>query len=80
MQVRDLRHESPRRWNEQLDGVAWLPRFIDKARAALHGTLGAYLYGQSPVDRDFLHTLGISHRVFAEIVASTPTQGITPKW
>ena len=69
MQVRDLRHQPPRRWNEQLDGVAWLPRLIDKARAALNGTLGMYLYGQSPVDRDFLHTLGIGHRSFAEIVA-----------
>jgi hypothetical protein len=70
MQVRDLRREPPRRWNEQIDGVVWLPRLIDKARAALHGTLGTYLYGQSPVDRDFLHTLGIGHRAFAEIVAN----------
>jgi hypothetical protein len=72
MQVRDLRYEPPRRWNEELDGVAWLPRLIDKARAALNGTLGTYLYGQSPVDRDFLHTLGLGHRAFAEIVANAP--------
>ncbi|HUN29037.1 MAG TPA: DUF5069 domain-containing protein [Alphaproteobacteria bacterium] len=70
MQVRDLRRESPRRWNEELDGVAWLPRLIDKARSALRGTLGTYLYGQSPVDRDVLHVLGIGHRAFAEIVAA----------
>jgi hypothetical protein len=72
MQVRDLGQQAPRRWNEQLDGVAWLPRLIDKARAALNGTLGTYLYGQSPVDRDFLHALGIGHRGFAEIVANAP--------
>lgn len=72
MQVLDLRNESPRRWNEELDRVTWLPRLIDKARAALHGTLGTYLYGQSPVDRDFLHTLGLGHRDFAEIVANAP--------
>ena len=72
MQVLDLRYQSPRRWNVELDGVAWLPRLIDKARAALKGTLGTYLYGQSPVDRDFLHTLGLGHRAFAEIVANAP--------
>jgi hypothetical protein len=70
MQVRDLRREPPRRWNAQIDGVTWLPRLIDKTRASLHGTLGAYLYGQSPVDRNFLRALGISHRAFAEIVAA----------
>jgi hypothetical protein len=70
MQVPDLRVEAPRRWSEELDGVIWLPRLIDKTRAALHGTLGAYLYGQSPVDRELLHTLGVGHRAFAEIVAA----------
>jgi hypothetical protein len=72
MQVPDLRRESPRRWSEELDGVMWLPRLIDKTRASLHGTLGAYLYGQSPVDREVLHTLGVGHRAFAEIVAVAP--------
>ncbi|MGB6985443.1 MAG: DUF5069 domain-containing protein [Candidatus Aquilonibacter sp.] len=72
MQVPDLRREPPRRWSEQLDGVAWLPRLIDKTRASLSGTLGAYLYGQSPVDTEFLHTLGVGHRAFAQIVAAAP--------
>jgi hypothetical protein len=69
MHVRDLRHESPRRWNERISGVAWLPRLIDKARAALAGTLGPYLFGQSPMDRECLHALGLGHRTFAQIVA-----------
>lgn len=72
MQVPDLRREAPRRWSEEIDGVIWLPRLIDKTRASLRGTLGAYLYGQSPVDREMLHTLGLGHRVFAEIVAAAP--------
>ncbi len=72
MRILDLRREAPRRWNEQLDGVIWLPRLIDKTRASLNGTLGAYLYGQSPVDIELLHTLGLGHRAFAEIVASAP--------
>ena len=70
MQVPDLRREAPRRWSEEIDGVIWLPRLIDKTRASLRGTLGAYLYGQSPVDREVLHTLGMGHRTFAQIVAA----------
>ena len=70
--VRDLRHNAPRRWTEQLGGICWLPRLIDKARAAMDGSLGSYLFGQSPIDRGLLHALGISHRGFAEIVAQSP--------
>jgi hypothetical protein len=72
MQVPDLRREAPRRWSEEIDGVVWLPRLIDKTRASLRGSLGAYLYGQSPVDTNFLRALGLGHRAFAEIVAAAP--------
>ena len=41
---------------------------IDKARAAMHGSLGDYLYGQSPVDRSLLRALGISYKDFTRIV------------
>ncbi|MBV8423987.1 MAG: DUF5069 domain-containing protein [Candidatus Eremiobacteraeota bacterium] len=53
----------------------WLPRLIDKARACLGGTLGDYLYGQSPMDRGLLRELRLSHREFAEIVAAAPDDG-----
>jgi hypothetical protein len=66
--VRDLRTEPPRRWSERLDGICWLPRLIDKARAARAGLLGDYLFGQSPMDRALLRKLGLSHRAFAELV------------
>lgn len=72
MQVRDLRREPPRRWSAEIDGIAWLPRLIDKARAALSGTLGSYLFGQSPIDRECLHALGLGHRALAQIVAAAP--------
>jgi hypothetical protein len=72
MQARDLRVVPPRRWSDRLDGIYWLPRAIDKARAALGGTLGTYLFGQSPVDRELLGALGLSHQAFAEIVARSP--------
>ncbi len=52
-----------------MGGIRWLPRLIDKTRSALHGTLGSYLFGQSPMDRALLERLALSHRSFAEIVA-----------
>lgn len=70
--AKDLRREPPRRWSDEIDGIRWLGRLIDKTRATLAGSLGAYLYGQSPIDNAFLHQLGIGHRVFADIVAAAP--------
>ena len=70
--AKDLRREAPRRWSDEIDGIRWLGRLIDKTRATLAGTLGAYLYGQSPIDRSFLRALGLGHRAFAEIVAQSP--------
>jgi hypothetical protein len=72
MEARDLSEVPPRRWSETLGGITWLPRLIDKARAALNGTLGSYLYGQSPMDRGLLNQLGLSHRAFAVIVKNAP--------
>jgi len=72
MQVRDLRRFPPRRWSEELGGIRWLPRLIDKARAALDGRLGDYLFGQSPMDAALLRQFGIGHRRFAEIVRNAP--------
>lgn len=71
--VRDLEREAPRRWNEEVGGIKWLPRLIDKTRAALAGTLGAYLYGQSPIDRELLHALGVQYRDFTKLVANAAT-------
>ena len=68
IEAKDLRAEPPRRWSEEIDGIAWLPRMIDKARAAMHGTLGDYLYGQSPFDRGLLAALGLTYRDFTTIV------------
>jgi hypothetical protein len=68
----DLRSSPPRRWSESLGQIRWLPRLIDKTRAALAGRLGDYLFGQSPIDRRFLAALGIGHREFARIVRDAP--------
>ena len=72
MNVRDLRTGPPRRWSEQVGGIYWLARLIDKARSSNQGCLGDYLYGQSPMDHGLLRQLGFSHRRFAELVARAP--------
>lgn len=71
--TRDLRTGPPRRWSDGVEGILWLPRLIDKARAQHAGTLGTYLYGQSPIDAEVLRTAGIGHRRFYGIVAQSPT-------
>ena len=68
----DLRTSSPRRWSESVDGVLWLPRFVDKARAYDAGTLGLYLFGQSPLDDSFLREARLDYVGFLEIVRSAP--------
>ena len=68
MNAKNLSVETPRRWTDELDGIRWLPRLIDKARAAMAGSLGDYLYGQSPIDHGLLRALGLSYRDFSGIV------------
>jgi quercetin dioxygenase-like cupin family protein len=51
-----------------LDGYAWLPRMIDKSRAARAGTLGDAVH-PCPVDRRCLALLGIDFETFSEVVA-----------
>jgi hypothetical protein len=63
----DLAKAPPRRWSDAVDGIFWLPRLIDKARAYEAGTLGDYFFGQSPVDGSFLKAAGVG---YADIIAA----------
>jgi hypothetical protein len=69
----DLSQRPPRRWNARVEDILWLPRLIDKTRAAAAGTLGDYLYGQSPVDRALLRALGLSYARFTQVVLDART-------
>ncbi|MDX6730800.1 MAG: hypothetical protein QOC54_748 [Baekduia sp.] len=51
-----------------LDGYAWLPRMIDKSRAARDGTLGDAVH-PCPVDRRCLALLGIDVETLGDVVA-----------
>ena len=51
-----------------LDGYAWLPRLIDKARASRAGTLGDIVH-PCPVDRRCLGLLGVDAKTFGDIAS-----------
>jgi len=72
MNAPDLSAGPPRRWNVAVEGIIWLPRMIDKARAYAAGTLGAYLFGQSPVDDALLKRIGLSYRDVIAIAVAQP--------
>ena len=55
-----------------LDGYAWLPRMIDKARAKRSGTLGSIVH-PCPVDKRCLAGLGVAFSTFTEIVGASKT-------
>jgi hypothetical protein len=57
----------PRRWSVESDGIRWLPRLTDKAKMYANGSLGAYLFGHSPVDKALLRRLGLTTAEFGEL-------------
>jgi Domain of unknown function (DUF5069) len=65
----------PRRWSDELDGIRWLPRLIDKAKMDGGGALGAYLFGHSPIDKALLARLGVTTDEFAAIVRDAHDDG-----
>src|SRR4051812_8916992 len=70
--AKDLTRDQPRPMDATLEGYAWLPRIIDKARAARAGTLGSFVH-PCPVDRRCLDLLGIDVEAFGAVVARSAT-------
>src|ERR671912_59179 len=66
--AKDLSVESPRPYDAELDGYAWLPRMLDKARAARAGTAGDHLFG-CPVDHTCAARLGVPVEVIGDLAA-----------
>ncbi len=56
----------------ELEGYAWLPRMIDKARAAQAGTLGDMVH-PCPIDKRCLERLEVDFESFTSIIESTGT-------
>ena len=66
--AKDLTAQAPRGLDADLDGYAWLPRMLDKARATLAGTAGHYLFG-CPVEHTCMARLGIAPEFVLDLVA-----------
>jgi len=63
----DLTVHSPRGLDAELEGYAWLPRMLDKARATVAGTAGSYQFG-CPVDHTCMARLGVSPELVLDLV------------
>lgn len=68
--AKDLAKDQPRPMNATLAGYPWLPRMIDKARAARAGTLGSYFRYPCPIDAECLRRLTIDAAEFSDAAAS----------
>ena len=64
----DLTEHGPRGLDAELEGYAWLPRMLDKARATLAGKAGRYQFG-CPVDHTCLARLGVTPELVLDLVA-----------
>lgn len=65
----DLTKQAPRSCYVRLGGYVLLPRLLDKIRAGLAGTLGAYDDGATGMNGRFLRFVGISHAALKRQVA-----------
>jgi hypothetical protein len=78
MDTKDLRKTPPRSVSEKLAGYVHLSRMLDKARAALAGTQGEYIF-PCPLDRRLLDFAGITPQQFSD-AARTKTDQEVSDW
>jgi len=62
----------PRRGRDEIDGVMWLKRVSDKARAAAAGTIHDYIY-PCPMDKGVMERWGITPDQFDVAIARHAT-------
>lgn len=78
----DLNRRAPRSPNNtDVYGTVQLARLIDKGRAFIGNTLGAYFYGEeSGIDRMTLGFLGVSPADFTEVLKTLSTDAEVEAW
>ncbi|MDE0317308.1 MAG: DUF5069 domain-containing protein [Candidatus Poribacteria bacterium] len=78
----DLNRSSPRSpYNTDVYGTVQLARLVDKGRAFIGNTLGAYFYGEeSGLDRMTLGFLGVSPADFTEALKTLSTDAEVEAW
>lgn len=64
--AKDLTSVEPYPLDAELDGYAWIPRMLDKARATLAGTNGSYMFG-CPVDHTCMARLGVGPELVLQL-------------
>ncbi|HEV2590992.1 MAG TPA: DUF5069 domain-containing protein [Gaiellaceae bacterium] len=69
MSAKDLRTVDPEPFDSRLEGYAYIPRMLDKARATRAGTNGRYLFG-CPVDHTCMARLGIAPELVLELAGA----------
>lgn len=77
--AKDLTKDFPRSPRETLGGYVLAARMLDKCRAVLAGTQGAYHYN-CPLDRQLLDFTGIDAEAFRAFVASGATDEAVDAW
>lgn len=75
----DLRAHPPRGPRQQLAGLMFLPRTVDKLRAKLQGTLGFYKIAPG-MSGYLLEWLGISEEQFTEAVRAAAGDAQIAEW
>ncbi len=75
----DLRDHPPRRASAMLGGLVFLPRTIDKAKAQINGTLGAYKIGPG-ISIYLLEHLGIAEQAFIDAVRDLRDDDKIAEW
>jgi quercetin dioxygenase-like cupin family protein len=69
VKAKDLSVEQPAPFDSVLDGYAYIPRMLDKARATIAGTNGTYLFG-CPVDHTCMARLNVSPELVRELAGT----------
>jgi quercetin dioxygenase-like cupin family protein len=69
VRAKDLSVVEPEPLDCSLEGYAWIPRMLDKARAHLAGTGSSYMFG-CPVDHTCMARLGIAPELVLELAAA----------
>lgn len=76
----DLATDVPRSPFAEIDGYAWLPRMIDKARATFAGTVGDYTPYPCPLDRVFLRYFKLDADALGEVIRSGASEAAIAEW
>jgi hypothetical protein len=78
--AKDLTREVPRSPFDELGGMPWLARMIDKVRAEAAGTLGPYTPFPGGINRQFLDVIGIEPDEFRAVVHQAATDQDVVDW